>query len=82
MLALAGAEIIDLGSPGLQGPRVLPVHPEQHEFRHVAEIESDPAAVAAAILADFVPDDVGLVAEPPACMTRNPSGSRAFGTQR
>ncbi len=38
---------------------------EQQDFGDVAEVKADPASVRPAVLADFVPDDVGLVGKSP-----------------
>ena len=65
MLALARRQQIHLPPPRRERARVPAAHAEQQQLGHVAEIEADPAAVRTAVLADLVPDDVGLVAEPP-----------------
>src|SRR5262245_30701687 len=65
MLALARRQQIHLPPSRRERACVLAAHAEQNELGHVAEIETDRAAVRAAILAHLVPDDVGLVAETP-----------------
>jgi hypothetical protein len=68
---------------GRAGARVLAADAEQQDLGHVAKVEADAAPVRPAVLADFVPDDVAFVGEPPVLPSpRYPSGSRAFGTQR
>src|SRR3990172_9564576 len=64
MLLLAANEDVDLASTGRQRPEAAP-HSEQEKLCHVPEIETDPPAVWPAVLPDLVPNDVGLVREPP-----------------
>src|SRR5262249_36593783 len=66
VLALAGGDEVDLTPARRKGPRGRPsaAHPEQDQLGDIAEVEADAAPVAAAVLADFVPDEIGLVAEP------------------
>jgi hypothetical protein len=65
MLALARGQQIDLSPSRREGAGVLAADAEQDQFGDVAEVEADAAAVRAAVLADLVPDDVGLVGEAP-----------------
>ena len=74
MLALAGRQQIDLPSSRRQSAGVLAAHAEQDQFGDVAKIEPDTATVRAAVLADFVPNDVGFVSEAPRFQHREPFG--------
>ena len=65
VLALARGEEIHLPPTGGARAGILAPHAEQHELGHVAKIETDPAAIRSAVLADLVPDEVALVLEPP-----------------
>src|SRR4029453_3789135 len=65
MLALASCKKVYLATPRRKRTRILAAHAEQNQLGNVAEIEPDPASVRAAILAHLVPDNVGLVGEPP-----------------
>ncbi len=65
MFAFAGGEEIDLAAAWGEGAGVLAAGAEQDDFGDVAEIEADASSVRAAILADFVPDEVGFVGEAP-----------------
>src|SRR5262245_35908433 len=65
MLALARRQQIHLPPSRRQRARVLAAYAEQQELSHIAEIEADPAAIGATVLAHLVPNDVGLVAEAP-----------------
>src|SRR5262245_16631744 len=76
MLALARRQQIHLPPSRRQRARVLAAHAEEKQLGHVAEIEADPAAIGAAVLAHLVPDDVGLVAEAPT--PSSPRGRRAI----
>src|SRR5919199_2566674 len=66
VLAFAGGQVVDLASGRRQGAHVAAADTKQDELGHVAEVEADPTPVAVAVRADLVPDDVGLVLEPPA----------------
>ena len=74
MLALAALDHVDLAASGRLGAHVLAAGAEQQDLGHVAEIEADAAPVRAAVLADLVPDDVGLVVEPPGAQDLEPLG--------
>ena len=65
MLPFPAGQKVDLSPSGRQRPRTLAADAEQDEFRDVAEIEAYAAPVRTAVLADLVPDDVGLVLETP-----------------
>src|SRR5439155_16168369 len=65
MFALTRRQQIHLATPRRKRTRVLAAHTEQNQLCNVAEIEPDPAPVRAAILAHLVPDNIGLVDEPP-----------------
>lgn len=59
MLAFARLDHVYLTAAGRQRSRVFAANAKEDEFGHVAEIEAD----AAAILPDFMPDDIGFVGE-------------------
>src|SRR5215470_12074400 len=59
MLALSRRQQIHLPASRGKCAGVLAAHAEQNQLGHVAEIEADTTTVRAAVLADFVPDDVG-----------------------
>src|ERR1700723_1629932 len=61
MLTLSRRKKIDLPTSRLQRARILAFHTKQQNLCHITEIKSDSAAIRSAILADFVPDDVGFV---------------------
>ena len=65
VLPLLGGKVIDLPATGTERSRVLPAHAKQDKLRDIAEIEADTTAVGAAVFADLVPDDIGLVGEAP-----------------
>src|SRR5262249_16779471 len=65
MLALARRHEVDLSSTRWPRAGVLAPHSKQEHFRDVAEIEADASAIGSAISANFVPDEVRLVGEPP-----------------
>jgi len=61
---LPGSQHVHLRTPRLQRPQRT-FDAEQQHFRHVAEIEPDAASIRAAVLPDFVPDDVRFVRKAP-----------------
>src|SRR5437773_1239085 len=65
VLTLASADVVHLPAPRRQCASVLAAHAEQHQFSDVAEVEPDAAPVTAAVLAQLVPDDIGLVLKAP-----------------
>src|SRR5215469_7213795 len=80
MLALARGEQIDLPPSGRERTRILALHAEQDQLGHVAKVESDAAAIRAAVLADLVPDDVGFVGEAPGFHDRQTFRQQRIGT--
>ena len=60
MFALARRQQVHLSSSRSQRAGVLAAHTEQNQFGDIAEVEADAAAVRAAILPNFVPNDIGL----------------------
>ncbi len=48
-----------------EGTRVPSVNAEQDDLRYVSEVEADATPIRSAVLAYLVPDEVGLVFEPP-----------------
>ena len=76
VFALAGGHQVDLPPPRRQRARVLAARAEQHDLGHVAEIEPHAAPVRPAVLADLVPDDVGLVLKPPRRQHPQPVGQQ------
>src|SRR5258705_1904986 len=65
MFALASSENIHLSATRSERACVLAAHAKQDQLGDIAEIETNSAAIRAAILAHFVPDDVGFVIETP-----------------
>jgi hypothetical protein len=65
VLTLARRQEIHLPPPWRECARILAAHAEENELGHVAEIETDPAAIWAAVRADFEPDEIGLVGKAP-----------------
>lgn len=61
MFALFAFEVIDLPATGIEGPGMLPAQAKQDKLRDIAEVEADTAAIGTAIVADLVPDEIGLV---------------------
>src|SRR6516164_4426568 len=76
VLALTRFDVIDLPPSRRERAGVLAAHAEQNQFRYVAEIEADATAIRTAVFADFVPDDVGLVAEAPRLHHREAVGQQ------
>src|SRR5208337_1449764 len=62
---LFALEVIDLPATGIEGPGMLAAHPKQDKLRDIAEVEADTPVIGTAIVADFVPDEIGLVGEAP-----------------
>ena len=65
MFALPSRQEIHLATATGEGPGILPMNPEQQDFRNVAEVETDATPVRPAILPNLVLDDVRLVLEAP-----------------
>src|SRR5580704_18820100 len=65
MLALARFDHIDLTTTRLTGAGILAAHPKENDLGHISEIEPDSSPIRAAILTDFVPNDVRFVLEAP-----------------
>src|SRR5580704_14700537 len=70
MLALSRRKKIDLSAARLERARILALHAEQQNLRHIAKIKPDAAAIRAPVFPDFVPDDVGLVEKSPCSQDR------------
>ena len=67
VLFFAHTNDVNLPPARLKGAEVS-FHAEQHKLRDISKIESYAPPVRSTILADFVPDDVGLVLEAPTGM--------------
>ncbi len=65
MFSLAGSDIVDLCAAWPKGACVLAANTEKQQLRNVAKIETDPASIAGAVLAELMPNYVGFVAKPP-----------------
>src|SRR4051812_48698344 len=65
MLAFTCAEQVHLASTGSKRASILPPNAKQNEFSDITEIETDAAPVGAAVFTYFVPNEIGLVIEPP-----------------
>lgn len=63
MLALARRKKINLPTPRCERTGVPTAYSEQKELCYIAKIEADAATIRAAVLADFVPDEIGFVRE-------------------
>lgn len=77
VLALPRLDHVDLAAARRLGAGVPPAGAEQDQLGDVAEVEADAAPIRAAILADFVPDEVGFVLESPSF--HNPQPLRQKG---
>ena len=64
VLPLPGRKQVRHGAARLQGAYVVAARSEQDQFRHVAEVETHPPPIRSRILANLVPDEIGLVGEP------------------
>ena len=64
MLALLARDQIDLGPAGVIRSH-LPARAKQDQLGHVAEIETDAAAIGAAVLSNLVPNQIGFVGKAP-----------------
>src|SRR5258708_24480393 len=65
MLSLTGCQQIHLSPPRGKCAGILAPCAEQNEFGYVAKIEANAASIGAAVFANLVPNDVGLVVEAP-----------------
>src|SRR4051812_22148711 len=80
MLALPRRQQIYLPSAGHKSSRVLAADSEQNKFGDVAEIKPDATSIGAAILAHFVPNDIGFVGEAPGLHDRETVRKHGVGT--
>ena len=64
MLAFSRLDDVHLAAAGSQRSHRA-ADSEENEFRRVAKVEPDTAAVWSSVLPDLVPDEVRLVGEPP-----------------
>src|SRR5215216_2388263 len=65
MLALTRGKVIHLTTTRCECPRVLTLDAEQDQLGDIAEVESDPSTIRAAVLSHLVPYDVGFVPKSP-----------------
>lgn len=79
MLPFPAGHQVDLPPSRRQRSCAFAADAEQDEFRDVAEIEADAPPVRSAVLADFVPDDVGLVLETPGFQDIEAVGQKRIG---
>lgn len=79
MFALAGLDHVDLTSAGIERTGVLAAHAEQDDLGDIPEIEADAASVRPAVLPHLVPDQVGLVLEPPGLHHPQSVGQKGIG---
>ena len=78
MFPLSGGKEVYLSPAGLEGAHTA-LGAKEEEFRDVAEIETDPATVGAAVFADFIPDEVGLIGEAPGAHDFEPFHEEGVG---
>jgi len=79
---LFALEVIDLPATGIEGPGLLRAHAKQDKLRDIAEVEAAAPAIGTAIVADFVPDEIGLIAEAPSLHDGKTLRQKAFGTHK
>lgn len=70
LVRLAGMlPFLDAKKIYLRPTGVKSAHPaanaQKQEFRHVPKIKTDTPSIRAAIFADFIPDEIGFIGEPP-----------------
>lgn len=54
-----------LGAPGLECTRVFATNTKQDHFSYISKIKPYTSSVRAAILSDFIPNQIRFVGEPP-----------------
>lgn len=79
MLTLHRLDHVDLTSARIERSGILATDAEQQQFRDVAEVKADSAAIGAPILTHLVPDNIRNIAETPSIHNAQTTGQERIG---